>query len=243
MKLQVSGEAAFLEAARSGPGMGSQRGSAQPSRLGIVGRHRLFAESLRVVLERQGMEVVMTSDPGGAADRVARSRLDLVLIDLDGNREGTELGRSLLERHTGLKVAGLTGAHEERALRESVRAGFHAYLTKESSVSALVVALRRALAGDMVRPRRRSPGRVGRWSALPQSALTIRELQVLKLLAVGETNSVIARRMSISPHTVRTHVQTILSKLQVHTRLEAVAWAARNRLVTLEPAYVRLPMR
>jgi two-component system nitrate/nitrite response regulator NarL len=208
------------------------RGSDQPARLGIVGRHRLFADSLRVALEGHGMEVVVTSGPAEAADVVGRDRPDLVLIDLDGNREGTELGRVLLERHADLKVAGITGAHDERALRESVRAGFHAYVTKESSVAALVAALRRALAGRMVRPPRGSRRRVMRWRAVPQPALTARELQVMELLVMGEGNRVIARRMSISPHTVRTHIQSILTKLQVHTRLEAVAWARRNSLVT-----------
>jgi DNA-binding NarL/FixJ family response regulator len=196
----------------------------------------MFADSLRVVLEQHGMEVVVASGPAGAAEVVERSRPDLVLIDLDGNREGTELGRVLLERHADLKVAGLTGSHDERALRESVRAGFHAYVTKESSVSSFVTALRRALAGRLVRPPRGSRRGVRRWRAVPHPALTTRESQVLTLLVKGEGNRGIARRMSISPHTVRTHIQSILTKLQVHTRLEAVAWARRNPLVTARPS-------
>jgi DNA-binding NarL/FixJ family response regulator len=185
-----------------------------------------------VVLEQHGMEVVVTSEPAEAAVEVERSLPDIVLIDLDRNREGTELGRVLLHRHADLKVAGLTGSHEERALRESVRAGFHAYVTKESSVSAFVTALRRALAGRMVRPPRGTHRRAMRWRAVPQPALTAREFQVLKLLVKGEGNPAIARRMSISPHTVRTHIQSILTKLQVHTRLEAAAWARKNLLET-----------
>jgi DNA-binding CsgD family transcriptional regulator len=85
------------------------------------------------------------------------------------------------------------------------------------------------LAGRVVRPPRGKRSSGGR-RAMPYPSLTLREAEVLNFLADGTGNREIARRMSISPHTVRTHIQSILSKLQVHTRLEAVAWARRNHL-------------
>jgi DNA-binding NarL/FixJ family response regulator len=198
--------------------------------VGIVGRDRLLGETLQVVLERHGMEVVLTSDQAEVAEDVSRTRPDVVVIDLDGNREGgAQVGRALLERHADLKVAGLTGSHDERALRESVRAGFQAYITKDSSIPGFVRALEMTLAGRVVRPPRGKRSSGGR-RAMPYPSLTLREAEVLNFLADGTGNREIARRMSISPHTVRTHIQSILSKLQVHTRLEAVAWARRNHL-------------
>lgn len=198
--------------------------------MGIVGRDRLLGETLQVVLERHGMEVVLTSDQAEVAEDVSRTRPDVVVIDLDGNREGgAQVGRALLERHADLKVAGLTGSHDERALRESVRAGFQAYITKDSSIPGFVRALEMTLAGRVVRPPRGKRSSGGR-RAMPYPSLTLREAEVLNFLADGTGNREIARRMSISPHTVRTHIQSILSKLQVHTRLEAVAWARRNHL-------------
>jgi two-component system nitrate/nitrite response regulator NarL len=196
----------------------------------IVGPDRLLGETLRVVLESHGMEVVLSPDPAAAAAEVRATPTDLVVIDLD-DREGGRLGKVLLERDAELKVAGLTTSHDERALTESVRAGFHAYVTRESSVQGFVNALERTLAGGVVRPprRRRGPGEGRRSFSYP--SLTRREAQILKSLAEGAANREIARRMGISPHTVRTHIQSILAKLQAHTRLEAVAWARRNGLV------------
>jgi two-component system, NarL family, nitrate/nitrite response regulator NarL len=212
-----------------GKGLGLPVGAARPCRLGIVGGDRLFADILSVALKEHGMQVVVTTGMAEAVREVGRSRPDLVLIDLDRNK-GTELGKVLLQHDGALKIAGLTGTHEERTFRESVRAGFHAYLTKETSLSAFVAALRRTIAGRLVRPprasRRSSPER----RTFLQPVLTSRERQVLRLLVEGAGQKDMARRMSISPHTVRTHIQSILVKLQVHTRLEAAAWASKNGL-------------
>jgi two-component system, NarL family, nitrate/nitrite response regulator NarL len=211
----------------------------QPPRLGIVGSDRLFAETLRVVLEQQGMEVIVTTGPSEALDQVESSAPDLLLIDLEGDGGGTELGRMLLERDQDLKVVGLAASHDRKALRESVRAGFHGFMTKQVSVAGLVSGLRRALAGRLVRPRRGTRETLARRGAdegIPAALLTARERQVLALLVLGSRNLDIARQMGISPHTVRTHVQSILAKLQVHTRLQAAAWATRNRLVRVPNA-------
>jgi two-component system, NarL family, nitrate/nitrite response regulator NarL len=200
----------------------------RPARILIVDRDRLCAETLQVVLEDQGM-LVSVIGPSYALDEVPRRRPDLVVVNLDRDGAGMELGARLLERYGDLKVVAMTGTHEERTLRTSARLGFHGYLTKEGSISTFVSGVRAALNGRVVRARPSDGGNGG-----PQRpSLTARERQVLTMLVGGWGNREIARELSISPHTVRTHVQSILTKLQVHTRLEAGTWAMRHGVVSV----------
>jgi two-component system, NarL family, nitrate/nitrite response regulator NarL len=213
----------------------SPESPAEPSsRLVIVDRDRLCVETLRAVLPQYGMEV-LPATPGRteSAATITLSRPDAVIIDLVDRPEGLRLGETLLERDEGMTLLGLTPRPDQTALRESVRAGFRGCLTKMSSLSSFVAGVRMALAGRVVRPRRATSGPSRRYRSEAEhaaSTLTVRERQVLALLVAGVDNGRIAVRMSISPNTVRTHIQSILAKLQVHTRLEAAVWAYQNGL-------------
>lgn len=152
------------------------------------------------------------------------------------DRSGFAVGRDILAEHPAIKMVVVTSLEDDQAVREAVRSGFHGYLTKHTKLSQFVGAIETAVNGQMVLPQgpvtRRALSRGDQEAELLARQLTPKELEVLGLLAEGANSSEIARGLRISPNTVRTHVQSILAKLQVHSRLEAVAFAARNGLVS-----------
>ena len=123
-------------------------------------------------------------------------------------------------------------------MKQAIRAGFRGYVSKDCRVSQLREAITEAMGAGVVaavpshrrgsRTRSSENGGV----ALLAGQLTQREREVLALLARGTSSVDMARRLDISPNTLRTHVQSVLTKLQVHSRLEAAAFAVRNELVS-----------
>ncbi|HXF74161.1 MAG TPA: response regulator transcription factor [Actinomycetota bacterium] len=203
----------------------------------IIDDHVLFAEAIKPALASEGIEVVGVATTAAEGRRaVDELRPDLVLVDLGlPDESGLVLGRAIVDRHPDAKVVALTALEEPRAVRDAIRAGFHGYITKDTAAARFVQAVRAALDGQVVYPRRLAM-RGGRTAAeenarLLASQLTQRERQVLALLAAGATGREIAARLSISTNTVRTHVQSILTKLQVHSRLEAAVFAMKHRIL------------
>lgn len=203
----------------------------------IVDDHRLFAEAIKLTLEEGGHEVEIATSGIEAIEAARNETPDVVLMDLGlPDRSGLAVGRDLLEEHPEIKIVVVTSLEDDQAVREAVRSRFHGYLTKHTKLSQFVGAVETAVNGQMVLPQgsvtRRALGRGDQEAELLARQLTPKELEVLRLLAEGANSAEIARRLQISPNTVRTHVQSILAKLQVHSRLEAVAFAARNGLVS-----------
>lgn len=207
----------------------------------IVDDHRLFADVIRSVLTEQGMDVLdvaSTVAEGLAADRAGQP--DVVLVDLglpDG--DGISLGRSIVAARPDARVIALTALNDPKAVGEALRAGFAGYLTKDTPLTQFVSLIEAAVAGQVVIPQRLAAGVAGartadeRHAALLAEQLSPRERQVLTLLAEGANSEDIAGRLSVSPNTVRTHVQSILTKLQVHSRLEAATFAVKYGIVKL----------
>lgn len=183
----------------------------------------------------------IATNASAARVAVREQRPDLVLVDVglpDAN--GIALGRSILEDLPGTKVVALTALEDEPTLQDALRSGFHGYLTKNSEPEAFRRALESVADGQVVFPHRLAkPAAADDGEAsdvdLLARQLTHREIEVLQLLAEGAGSSDIAERLTVSPNTVRTHVQGILTKLQVHSRLEAAAFAIRHGLVQLRP--------
>jgi NarL family two-component system response regulator LiaR len=205
----------------------------------IVDDHALFSEALGPLLEQNGMEVLGIAASGAEAlEAVQREHPEVVLVDLGlPDMPGLTLGRAILEQQPGTKVLAVTGLDHARVAREVLQAGFHGFLTKDTPLPQFIKSVRAAMEGQVINLPRRERARSGagddeqRDAALLAGQLTPRELEVLEILVQGGSNAEIARQLHLSPNTVRTHVQSILTKLQVRSRLEAAAFAVRFGIV------------
>jgi DNA-binding NarL/FixJ family response regulator len=166
---------------------------------------------------------------------------DVVLVDIGlPDQSGLAVGRSIVQRHPDTSVIALTALNDWRVAQEAMHAGFQGYLTKDTEVPQLLDAIRIARGGQTIMPSRlarRAGGLSGNGrdtaGALAEH-LTQREHEVLALLVKGYGSEEMGRKLGISTNTVRSHVQNILPKLQVHSRLEAAAFAVRHDLVSPE---------
>jgi DNA-binding NarL/FixJ family response regulator len=133
----------------------------------------------------------------------------------------------------------LTALTDDETVLESIQAGADGYLTKDRAIDEVVSAVRAAYAGETLLPRSVIVGIAQRVAAARERGterrqiepLTPREMEVLKALTEGLSTPEICERLYIAPNTLRTHVQNIMGKLRVHSKLEAVAFALRHRLV------------
>ncbi|MGZ8579475.1 MAG: response regulator [Actinomycetota bacterium] len=187
-----------------------------------------------MTLTEMGMSVLgIYTTPDTALAGAREHRPDMVLLDLGlPDRPGLELGRDILEELPETKVVALTALEDEKSVQDALKAGFNGYLTKQIEAERFKHALRSIQDGQTVFPQRlMGRNRERTDDELLAEQLTTREVEVLQLLAEGATGGQIAEQLLVSPNTVRTHVQGILSKLQVHSRLEAAAFAVRHGLV------------
>lgn len=213
----------------------------RPIRVLLVDDHRLLTDALaRSVADESDIEIVGIAATVAEAKAIARDRLDVVLMDYrlpDGT--GADATRAIKARWPSAKVVMLTAQSDDETILESIHAGADGYLTKDRAVEEVVGAVRAAHAGDTLLPRSVIFGIARRVAASrdraldrpPIDPLTPRELEVLRALAEGLSTADISERLFIAPNTLRTHVQNIMSKLHVHSKLEAVAFALRHRLV------------
>jgi DNA-binding NarL/FixJ family response regulator len=213
--------------------------STTPVTVLVVDDHASFAEALRLALNAENdIEVVAIATDFGSAELAAtKYRPDVALVDHRiGLDDGVELARALQRGVPDTKLVMLTATSDEGIVLEALEAGCAGYLMKESPLESVISAVRSAARGDAVLPpallarllprlrdRERSDSRPG--------ALTERELAVLQQLARGKPNAAIATELTISINTVRNHVQSILTKLGAHSKLEAVAKARDSGLL------------
>lgn len=203
--------------------------------------HLLFAEAIGQTLTSMGMTLVgIATTAGDALAAVREQRPDLVLVDIGlPDQDGISLGRAILDEAPDTKVVALTALEDDNSMQEALRSGFHGYLTKNSDPEQFKRALESVSGGQVVFQHRVGRGAAtgdrNESEALLAGQLTSREIEVLQLLAEGASSKQISDQLSISPNTVRTHVQGILTKLQVHSRLEAAAFAVRHDLVKTRP--------
>jgi two-component system nitrate/nitrite response regulator NarL len=204
----------------------------------IVDHHALFAEAVQAALVDNGMDVTIAYDGETALTRSdAPDPPDLVLLDVGvAGEAGLDVGRKMLERRPETQVVAVTALHDPAVADEALRSGFSGYLTKETKLSRLMNVIRLVADGGVVVADElvRTPGRRlpcdDPDAAMLLAQLTSRELEVLELLSAGRASEDIATALNISRNTVRTHVQGILAKLGVHSRLQAAAFASRYRL-------------
>lgn len=218
-------------------------GTSDTIRVLVADRHALFREALRTVLHAEGsiMVVAEARDAHEAILEADRTLPHVVLLDVDlPGGEGTQATALLRERLPDCRVVVLTPVEDYRFLTEVLDAGANGYLTRESALADLIHATKAVHGGEtLIPPRmvgallsgllRRRREQDTAHSRL--SRLTRREREVLALLADGANNEMIARDLLISPQTARTHIQNILGKLEVHSRLEAAAFVTQNDLL------------
>jgi two-component system, NarL family, nitrate/nitrite response regulator NarL len=203
----------------------------------IVDDHSLFIDAIRPIVEDLGGSEVAVATSGAAAIDLARANApDLALVDIGlPDRSGLSVAAEILSMFPDATVVALTGLEDVSLAREAAKIGLKGYLSKDVSLDQFRSSLRNILRGGSVQllpgvgsARARSDAAPKNTARMLSSHLTKRELEVLRLLVQGDSGGDIADALGISKNTVRTHIQSILTKLQVHSRLEAVAFATRN---------------
>ena len=214
---------------------------AKPIRVLLVDDHQLLTGALaKMMADEPDIQVVGVAGTVAEAKALARDRLDVVLMDYrlpDGT--GAEATRAIKARWPAARVVMLTALNDDETILESIQSGADGYLTKDRAVDEVVDAVRAAHAGETLLPRSVILGIAQRVAAARDRGterrqiepLTARELEVLRALTEGLSTPEICERLFIAPNTLRTHVQNIMGKLRVHSKLEAVAFALRHRLV------------
>jgi len=206
----------------------------------IVAASPLVRAGLENILAAQGVEVVGTvSTVESLADRLVEEEVDVVLMDASGDQFETVLGSfDQLELGSEVAVVLLADHPAPGWVAEAVRAGIGAILPTGASPEQLAAAMQAAVAGLIVMHRGEAdsnfPGALAsRPLAELLEPLTRREREVLQMLASGLGNKEIATQLTISDHTVKFHVASILGKLGAASRTEAVALGIRHGLVLL----------
>jgi DNA-binding NarL/FixJ family response regulator len=207
----------------------------------LVDDHQLLVDALSRALEGvPDIEVVGLARSVAEARQAIRERVDVVLMDYrlpDGT--GAEATRAIKARWPSCRVVMLTALSDDETVLDSIQAGADGYLTKDRAMEDVVEAVRAAHGGEVLLPRAVVFGIAQRVAAARERGLgkqdveplTPRELEVLRALVEGLASRTICEQLFIAPNTLRTHTQNIMSKLRVHSKLEAVAFALRHRLV------------
>jgi two-component system nitrate/nitrite response regulator NarL len=206
----------------------------------------LFNEALEALLTRDAEHEVVghSSSPDGVVALAHRHRPELVLVDaLIAFAGSPSLVARILQDDPGVKVLVLGEDRDVELLQAAIRAGAAGVVRKTYGAGTVLRVARAVLAGEGAVPRdvmlpllrRLASGQDA--ERTPLARLSPRERQVLALLSRGWDNARIGRSLYISQHTVRTHIQNILEKLGMHSKLEAATFAMQQ---SLEPASIRV---
>jgi DNA-binding NarL/FixJ family response regulator len=208
----------------------------------LVDDHDLFRSGLRSLLEEQGLQVVGEADNGREALRlVGELAPDVVVMDLKmPGLTGVETTRQVSSIAPRTRVVVLTISVDDDDVMSAVMAGACGYLLKDSSIDQLIAGIRAAASGEsLISPQiaakvlQRLRAQTGDTAAALtiRTELSDRELEVLRLIAIGKDNAEIARELYISPKTVKNHISNILMKLQIENRIQAAVYAVRSGIV------------
>jgi len=206
----------------------------------------LVRSGLCIVLESQP-DIAVGGEAADGAEAVTRANElapDVVLMDVRmPKRSGIEATAQIKELLPHVKILMLTISDEEADLYDAIKAGASGYLLKEIPIEEVSDAIRSVWAGQS----RISPSMASKLLTefaaiskateerpqMPAPRLTEREMEVLKLVAQGLNNRDIAKKLYISENTVKNHIRNILEKLHLHSRMEAVVYAVREKMIEI----------
>ena len=213
----------------------------------VADDHALFRRGLEMVLaDEDDIEVVGEASDGEEVVALARELMpDLVLMDVRMPAlSGIEATHAIKESVPHARILMLTISDEEDDLYEAIKAGANGYLLKEVSIDEVAQAVRSVVAGQsLIAPSMASKlltefasmaRKDEQKQQMPSPRLTEREMEVLTLVAQGLNNRDIARELYISENTVKNHVRNILEKLHLHSRMEAVVYAVKEKLLEIK---------
>ncbi|HEX9122763.1 MAG TPA: response regulator transcription factor [Actinomycetota bacterium] len=222
--------------------------TAEPDQLRVlvVDDHALFRRGLQMVLEQEAdLELVGEASDGAEAVQKAQELMpDVILMDVRmPKRSGIEATTQIKDALPHVKILMLTISDEEADLYDAIKAGASGYLLKEIPIEEVADAIRSVWAGQS----RISPSMASKLlnefasmskttadkPQVPAPRLTDREMEVLKLVAKGMNNRDIAKQLYISENTVKNHIRNILEKLHLHSRMEAVVYAVREKMIEI----------
>jgi DNA-binding NarL/FixJ family response regulator len=208
----------------------------------LVDDHDLFRTGLRNLLEEQGVQIVGEAATGADAIRYVRELApDVVVMDLNmPGMTGVEATRQISSIAPLTRVVVLTISDQDGDVMDAILAGACGYLLKDSSIHDLIRGINSAAIGESLisphiagkvlqRVRASTPSSID--ADTIRSELSDREIQVLKLIANGKDNALIAGELHISPKTVKNHISNILMKLQIENRIQAAVYAVRSGIV------------
>jgi DNA-binding NarL/FixJ family response regulator len=216
----------------------------EPIRVLVVDDQELFRRGITMLLAAEpGIEVVGEAGDGIEGAELAQSTApDVVLLDVRmPRRSGIEACLAIKESVPSAKILMLTMSDEEADLYEAVKSGASGYLLKDSSIDEVAQAVRVVADGQSLISPSMAAKLIDEFKQLakpereqvPGLRLTDRELQVLRFVAKGMNNREISKQLYISENTVKNHVRNILEKLQLHSRMEAVMYAVREKLLDI----------
>ncbi len=212
-------------------------------RVMVVDDHPMWREAVARDLGEAGLGVVATASDGAEAlRRLPAVRPDVVVLDLQmPTLDGVATTRRIVAEHPGVRVLVLTASGEHSDLLEAVKAGATGYLVKSASSAELLDAVRRTGTGEAVFTAGLAGLVLGEFRRMASAAphdepegttprLTERETEILRLVAKGLSSRQIADRLVISHRTVQNHTQNVLTKLQLHNRVELTRYAIEQGL-------------
>lgn len=215
-------------------------------RILLIDDHSLFRTGVKLLLQRQpDFEVVAEAVDG--VDGIKRAKAlnpDVILLDLNmPGLSGLETLELLVQDVPAAAVLILTVSEEADELGQALRSGARGFLVKHIDAEALTAAIRRAAAGEAVIDDSMTGKLVAQFRAQPatdaaaapaaadRTRLTPRELEIVKCLARGDSNKVIARELDVAESTIKIHVQNILKKLHLSSRVQVAVYAIEHGLL------------
>ena len=209
------------------------------ARVLVVDDQNLFRSGLVRLLEADSRVQVVGQAVDGldAIKKVASLKPDVILMDLKmPNLDGIEATRRVLAEHPQIKILILTTFETDSYVLQALRAGASGYVLKDAQIDSVVSSILAVISGERVM----ASAVVNRvvemlsGNSTPKEfydGLTAREVEILKLIAMGQANAQIARRLDISDKTVRNHVSNMYEKLHIYDRSQVVLYGVRKGLV------------